>query len=85
MGATGIVWSVGDSAGTLADMARRLARRGNYSVAGTEDLEPVPGVRKGSEAILDSEGSELPYVDAAVGSLPEGYTAQPFIRVASVC
>ena len=73
------VWSVGDTMGTLPTQAKVIATKFHVDVVGTEDQEG----HKADVSIVDPTGRDVPSTDVPVVT-PQGYTAQPFVRVATL-
>ena len=78
--ASAFVWSVGDTVGMLHDQAKIIAAKFAVAVIGTEDKEGS----KADIAIVTADGTDASHRDIPLTGLPEGYTASPFVRVASV-
>jgi len=78
-GAEAILWSVGDTGGTLAEASHKIAKRYNLPVLSVENRE-LAGIVDGAY-IKEGSGRDAAYTDTALGALtPEGHTGKPYVR-----
>lgn len=78
-GAQAILWSVGDTGGTLTTFAHKMSKRFGLPVLATENKEL--GFLVDGAYIKDGSGADTTYTDTPLGdSAPEGYTGNAYVR-----